>query len=446
MVVFGLYGINKSTSHNAIQTRPSILKNNEVDVLDELMDLNNKYSNVNGNKDLDTSSFNLNEIMNRVSTRNNNECINYKVALINSLYSQVEHLRGESLRKDRIIEHFMNNNIISPIKPGAKRNNYSSSVDSISEISNPQENPFFNDYCRANDSVNKSNTRSLYSDISTSPLSTTAADVSITTNTCFEDYDRQLANYRYKHHLNTIENKRKANYDPETTNVQFMQNESKKIKVALERIKSNIKNTDVKNEGKPSNHYDDIEIIHEINTNLGEKRDALHVYNGKTDNRILWKKGTTLIVGDSMLNGLDESRLRNCKVRVYPGSSIEDMHYNIIPLLRKRPSTVILHIGTNNTTRDNSHQIIEKLANLKQLIISQIPDVRLIISSLIRRYDDDKAQLTSEVTNTMLHSVSDDIINNDNININHLGKRGHHMTPYGTGRLAMNIIKVLKSL
>lgn len=179
---------------------------------------------------------------------------------------------------------------------------------------------------------------------------------------------------------------------------------------------------------------------------LSAEKDPLNVYNGKTDNRILWKKGTTLIVGDSMLNGLDESRLKNCKVWPYSGSSIEDMHYNITPLLRKRPSTIILHVGTNNTTRDNSHQIIEKLTNLKQFILSYIPDARLIISSLIRRFDDDKAQLTSDVTNTMLHSVSDDIINNDNITRNHLGKRGHHMTPYGTGRLAMNIIKVLKSL
>ena len=444
MVVFGLCGRNKSA--------PSVLKNNEVDVLDELMDLNNRYTRVNGNNtssntynDLDTSSFNLKEIMNRVSTGNNNECINYKDALINSLYSQVEHLRGESLRKDRIIEYFMNNKIISPIKPVAQNNN-SSYVEDIPEISNPQENPFFNDYCGVYDSVNKSNcdTRSLYSDISTSPLSTSAADVNITTNTCFEDYDRQLANYRYKHHCNIIEKKRKANYDPATTNVQFCQSESKRIKVALERLKKNIKNTDVNNEGKPSNNNDDIETIHDNNTN--QERDALHVYNGKTDNRILWKKGTTLIVGDSMLNGLDESHLRNCKVRVYPGSSIEDMNYNIIPLLRKRPSTVILHIGTNNTTRDNSHQIIEKLKNLKQFILSQIPDVRLIISSLIQIYDDDKAQLTSDVTNTMLNSVSSDIINNDNISRNHLGKRGHHMTPYGTGRLAMNIIKVLKSL
>ena len=205
---------------------------------------------------------------------------------------------------------------------------------------------------------------------------------------------------------------------------------------------NNIKNKNV----TTASHNDDIEIIHDDNTNTYVVKDALHVYNSELDHHILWKKGTTLIVGDSMLNGLDETKLRNCKVRVYPGSSVEDMHYNITPLLRKQPSTVILHVGTNNTTRDNSHQIIEKLVNLKRFIVSQIPGVKLIISSLIRRYDDRNAQLTSDVTNTMLNSIGTDIIDNDNITRKHLGKKGHHMTPYGTGRLAMNIIKVLKSL
>ena len=43
----------------------------------------------------------------------------------------------------------------------------------------------------------------------------------------------------------------------------------------------------------------------------------------------MWKYGTTLITGDSMLNGMDESRLKNEKVRIYPGASVDDMFFNI---------------------------------------------------------------------------------------------------------------------
>ena len=91
------------------------------------------------------------------------------------------------------------------------------------------------------------------------------------------------------------------------------------------------------------------------------------MYNNKIDECDLWKPQTTLIVGDSMLYGLEESRLRNCKVRMFPGASIEDMHYNLIPLLRKKPTTIILHAGTNNCINNNSNEIIEKLLNLKDL-------------------------------------------------------------------------------
>ena len=48
-----------------------------------------------------------------------------------------------------------------------------------------------------------------------------------------------------------------------------------------------------------------------------------------------WIKGTTLIVGDSMLYGINEERLsgkrkHNIKVRVFPGATVDDMYDFII--------------------------------------------------------------------------------------------------------------------
>ena len=438
MVVFGLFGVKRTTSNNTIPSRPSKLINKEIDVLDELLDLDNYQRDTddkNSNIDLNTSSFNLDDIINRISIKKKDQSINYKNALINSLYSQVDHLRDESIRKDTIIQHLIQNSAINPLM------NNSSSVEVISEISNPQENPLFNDYCNFNtsDINNNYDNSSLYSDISSTSFITTTSDENSSTNN-YESFDRQLANYRYKNHWIFIEKKREAN-----------EKRFKIIKDKLERIKNNQKSIDVNSACISSKIDIDVpsdcrDITQKNNNKHYVKNDALHVYDNEADPTILWKKGTTLIVGDSMLNGLDETRLKNCKVRAYGGSSIEDLHYNLVPLLRKRPSTIILHTGTNNSTRDNSAQIIEKLINLKEFIISHTPHVKIIISSLIRRYDDAKAQLTSDMTNSKLNSVGIDIIDNNNITRKHLGKKGHHMTPYGTGRLAINIINTLKSL
>ena len=36
------------------------------------------------------------------------------------------------------------------------------------------------------------------------------------------------------------------------------------------------------------------------------------------------------------------------KVRAFPGSTVDDMHDFLKPLLKKKPSNVILHIGSND--------------------------------------------------------------------------------------------------
>ena len=438
MVVFALFGNKINTSNTANINNQSKSKNNEINVLDDLMGLNDNHAYTreptdnNRNNDLDTSSFNLDDIMNRISVKNNDSQINYRYALITSLYSQVDHLRQELFYKNKVIEHLITNSTRDSIYD----NNLEISNDLGSEISTSTNAnnyiPQQNDTASINDS--------LYSDIST--------DSAITfTDIVKEDYDKQIANYRYKNHWNFIENRRKTDDVIQLTNSQKRIRNAQRIKDALGRIKNKMSPKEpkvaVNNDIIPSSNEN---TKNYITTIPSADSDALNVYTTNPDNRILWKEGTTLIIGDSMLHSLDETRLKNTKVRVCPGASIEDLHYNIIPLLRKCPSSVIIHVGTNNSTRDTPTQIIEKLLNFKEFISSKNPGIKVIISSLIQRYDDTKAQLTTYGTNTMLKSHNIEIIDNDNITRKHLGKKGHHMTPYGTGRLAINMIKVLKSL
>jgi hypothetical protein len=51
-----------------------------------------------------------------------------------------------------------------------------------------------------------------------------------------------------------------------------------------------------------------------------------------------------------------------------------------------------------------------------------------------------------KVVNEKLKNLNTEIMDNSNIDWSHIGRKGLHLTPHGTGKLAVNIIKKLKSL
>ena len=87
-----------------------------------------------------------------------------------------------------------------------------------------------------------------------------------------------------------------------------------------------------------------------------------NVYDNKS---IPWLVNIILIAGDSMINGTDEKRLSkknsNVNVRYFNRVLVEDMFYNFVPLMRKRPSVLILHAGNNNKISDSSTVDSEKI-------------------------------------------------------------------------------------
>ena len=61
-----------------------------------------------------------------------------------------------------------------------------------------------------------------------------------------------------------------------------------------------------------------------------------------------WRKGTTLITGDSMIAGLREAKLssnKKIKVRFFPGAKTEDLMFHLIPNLKKTPTTSLFILG-----------------------------------------------------------------------------------------------------
>ena len=61
----------------------------------------------------------------------------------------------------------------------------------------------------------------------------------------------------------------------------------------------------------------------------------------------------TVITGDSIINGIRKESLSGkygvVKVRNFPGTIIEDMQHNLVPILERNPCRLILHVETNNS-------------------------------------------------------------------------------------------------
>ena len=89
----------------------------------------------------------------------------------------------------------------------------------------------------------------------------------------------------------------------------------------------------------------------------------------ETNNKSLWPSGTCVIVGDSMINSIDEKGLSkmygNVKVVHFPGAKIEDINQYIITIIKKQPDYLFPHIGTNYATTNTSKKIVSNLLILK---------------------------------------------------------------------------------
>ena len=146
--------------------------------------------------------------------------------------------------------------------------------------------------------------------------------------------------------------------------------------------------------------------------------------------------------------GLNEKKLRkyNAKVRAFPGASVDDMFDYLVPLLKKKPDNIILHIGSNDAPFKTANAIANEITSLMSFIKKELPGVKIYISNPVIRLDDKKANNTLLKLADLFKQMEYDIILNDNVDANCLGKRGLHLNPKGSGRLAINFISVMRRL
>ena len=173
---------------------------------------------------------------------------------------------------------------------------------------------------------------------------------------------------------------------------------------------------------------------------------------GKTMKQSKSARKNITIIGDSILNGLEEAGMQkdhNVKVRAHSGATTRDIVDHIKPVVRKRPSCIIIHSGTNDLT-----QGIDTIENMKSAIEEtrqESPGTEIVLSTVVIRKDKqamDKKLNVKEI-NTKIKNFAKDLnvqlIDNSNIDTSCLSRKQLHLNRKGDSLLANNYIRFIKS-
>ena len=134
------------------------------------------------------------------------------------------------------------------------------------------------------------------------------------------------------------------------------------------------------------------------------------------------------------------------KVQIFPDADVEDMRHNLMPIIRKKPSHLIIHAGANDAKRFTSREILNQLLNLKKFVTELVPACMVTISTQTVRSGDGKAGLTvSQLTNHLRH-LKTGIVDNTNITSRHNGIKGLHLNFSGTTQLVKHYANVIKKI
>ena len=69
---------------------------------------------------------------------------------------------------------------------------------------------------------------------------------------------------------------------------------------------------------------------------------------------------------------------RKVKFRNFPVATVNDLNHDIIQLLQKKPSHIIVHAGANDTGLSTSRKILNRLLNFKIFILQKLLIVKYI--------------------------------------------------------------------
>ena len=113
------------------------------------------------------------------------------------------------------------------------------------------------------------------------------------------------------------------------------------------------------------------------------------------------------------------------------------------PILRKKPTRIILHCGTNDLGRHTTEETVNNIKNLLNTIKSH--GIQCSVSEIITRGGQLEKNVT-EVNNKLKNILGEniEIIEHANIEMEHLNYSRLHLNQRVTGRLAYNFIQHFK--
>ena len=175
--------------------------------------------------------------------------------------------------------------------------------------------------------------------------------------------------------------------------------------------------------------------------------------SGKKSTSVNVEKIDVAVIGDSTIKYVRGHRLsKQHKVRCFTFSSAStaDMQDFVKPVIRKKPTKAILHVGTNDAAgRAKPNQISKKIVDLAKNVNSQGSSIKIAISSIIHRSDDLSlnAKICQINENLKKSCLDNDLefICNDNIKNDCLNTGGLHPNVKGTIKLAANFRKFVNA-
>ena len=130
----------------------------------------------------------------------------------------------------------------------------------------------------------------------------------------------------------------------------------------------------------------------------------------------------------------------------FRGATLADINHHIIPILKKKPDVIFLHVGTNDSVSRTSREIPNDLLQLKSAITKTLPNCHVIFSQPTLRVDNGKAALTLHRLYEHFSELNLDAVNNCNIKVKHIGQKGLYLNPKGKGRFALNFTHKITGL
>ena len=95
---------------------------------------------------------------------------------------------------------------------------------------------------------------------------------------------------------------------------------------------------------------------------------------------------------------------RLVKVKRFPSSTVDDLSHHIIPIIRKKPTNIVIHTGRKYPPSSTSREIQGNLLKLKALVNKKLPQYKVWLSTPTLRTDNGKATSTvSQLVNHLLN-------------------------------------------